>query len=78
VAFGLTGLVFFLLILAYLIFCGVKNRDFLYLSFAAAALISMITEDTLETQAGVTFFTLFTCLFLLVNPRNYVVGGKQL
>jgi hypothetical protein len=30
----------------------------------------MLTEDTIETQEGVTFFTYFTSLFLLAWSRE--------
>jgi len=36
-----------------------------YLSFFIIAVISFLTEDTLETQAGVTFFAFFNSFFLL-------------
>ena len=36
----------------------------------------MVTEDTLETQAGVTFFALFTSIFLFVNPQNPRIDGN--
>jgi hypothetical protein len=32
----------------------------------------MLTEDTLETQAGVTFYALFNCLFLFAKPEEYL------
>jgi hypothetical protein len=31
-------------------------------------LLSMFTEDTIETQDGVTFFAFFNALFLLSYP----------
>ena len=70
VAFGIPGLLWFVFVLLSLLYKRIKQRDFLYCSFALAAIVSMITEDTLETQAGITFFVLFNCLFLFVNPSK--------
>jgi hypothetical protein len=70
IAFGLIGLFIFLFALIY---PAVKQRifgDFLYLSFFLIAFISMLTEDTIETQAGVTFFTFFSCLFLFAGKKE--------
>jgi hypothetical protein len=77
VAFGIPGLLWFLATLLIPLVSGIRNRNFLYASFAIAAMVSMITEDTLETQAGVTFFALFNSLFLFVNPQNSAGGGKK-
>jgi hypothetical protein len=64
VAFGLTGIILFFV---YLFYPYIKLRKFLhpvYSAFFLIALLSFITEDTLETQTGVTFFTYFNSLFL--------------
>jgi len=69
VAFGLVGLFWFLFTLIY---PGIKlNRfsDFLYLTFFIVAIVSFLTEDTLETQAGVTFFA-FLNSFFLFSPKK--------
>jgi hypothetical protein len=63
--FGLPGILFFL---AWLFVPGLINRKTLhpvYYAFMFVFLISMLTEDTLETQAGVSFAVFFSCLFLL-------------
>jgi O-antigen ligase len=67
VAFGILGLIWFMYVLA---FPYTKHGDqgWLFSSFFIIALLSMLTEDTLETQAGVTFFTFFYCLFMFVDP----------
>jgi hypothetical protein len=70
VAFGLTGAVWFIITLFYPLYKRSAKRDFLYVAFSLIAIISMLTEDTLETQAGVTFFALFNSLLLFVNPQN--------
>lgn len=46
-----------------------KKLDLLYIQFFIIIAISMITEDTLDSHAGVTFFAFFNSLLLLVvNP----------
>jgi len=64
VAFGLCGLAFFLV---YLFLPAIHLRGSmhpLYWPFFLIALLSFLTEDTLETQSGVTFFIFFHALFL--------------
>lgn len=77
VAFGIPGLIWFIFSLLMPLMIQVRKKDFLYCAFALVSIISMFTEDTLETQAGVTFFALFTSLFLFINPSNRSVGGKS-
>ena len=60
-AFGIIGFVYFLYMFGYAM---VKRRkNFLALAFLVIAFASCLTEDTLETQAGVTFFAFFYALF---------------
>ena len=69
VAFGIIGLMWFLFALIYP-YMSLRNPGWLFNSFFAIALLSMLTEDTLETQAGVTFFAFFYCLFMFIDPDN--------
>lgn len=64
VAFGFVGLLIFLFYLFYPAIVLRKNLHYLYWPFFIIALLSFITEDTLETQSGVTFFIFFQALFL--------------
>lgn len=64
VAYGIVGLIVFLFYLAYPAIILKKKLHYLYWPFFIIALLSFITEDTLETQAGVTFFAFFNTLFL--------------
>lgn len=64
VTFGFLGFSWFLI---FLFAPGIIQRlwgDFFYTTFFVIALLSMLTEDTLDTQAGISFFTFFSCLFL--------------
>ena len=63
ISFGVAGvLLFFSLIFNFLVI-NFKERHLLALLFMVIAMSSFITEDTLETQTGVTFFALFYGLF---------------
>jgi hypothetical protein len=62
--FGVIGLAWFLFSLIFPAIRLSKFHDFYYLSFFIIAMLSMLTEDTLETQAGVTFFAFFSSFYL--------------
>lgn len=64
VAFGISGLLFFMVYLFYPAIALRKKLHGLYWPFFFIALLSFLTEDTLETQSGVTFFIFFQTLFL--------------
>jgi hypothetical protein len=69
VAFGILGLLYFLFAVCYPVFFS-GNRNYFYLVFFFTLVISMLTEDTLETQPGATFFAFFNALFLFGIPTN--------
>jgi hypothetical protein len=65
VAFGLVGFIWFIFVMFY---PGIKTRNFktyFYIIYFIIFMVSMLTEDTIESQEGVTFYVLFTALFLL-------------
>lgn len=70
VAFGAVGLLLLLAVLLLPYCSNKKNRTYLYSIFLCIILLSMLPEDTIETQAGVTFFAFFEALFLLARPDN--------
>jgi hypothetical protein len=71
VALGIPVLIWFIIILVWPGILLNRFNHFLYLSFWLTALLSMLTEDTLETQAGVSFFTFFNCVYLfMLRDRN--------
>jgi len=63
--FGLFGLALFLWGLFYPVYLQRDQLNYVSVVFLAIALISMITEDTLETQAGVSFVAFFYALLVL-------------
>lgn len=64
VAFGLPGLLFFIGVLIYFVRFAFQQQNFIYLAFLIIAMGSFFNEDTLETQAGVTFFAFLNAVFL--------------
>jgi O-antigen ligase len=70
VAFGVVGLIFFLCYLCYPAIALRKQLHPLYWAFFFIAILSFLTEDTLETQSGVTFFIFFQTLFLWLASFN--------
>ncbi len=64
IALGIPGLLVFLFSIIYPPVALGKFNNYYYLVFFSIAVISFLTEDTLETQAGVTFFAFFSALLL--------------
>jgi hypothetical protein len=71
VALGIIGFLIFIFCIFYPIWLNRNYVDYFYYVFLIIALSSMLTEDTLETQAGVTYFALFNSLLLLQGEKNY-------
>jgi hypothetical protein len=63
VAFGIGGIIYLIGVLGYLLAEAWKRRDLMFTIFLVIASVSFLGEDTLETQAGVTFFA-FICGWL--------------
>lgn len=64
VGFGVFGMAWFLFAL---LFPALKKKgfsDYFFLVFFIISVLSMLTEDTLESQMGVTFIAFFYCFFL--------------
>lgn len=62
ITYGVVGLIIFLMILVWPLFHGYRH-DPNYIMFFILAALSFLTEDTLESQAGVMFFAFFYTLF---------------
>jgi len=69
VAFGVLGMFYLVFALFYPFLAQKLWRNYLYSAFLFIAVFSMLSEDTLETQAGVTFFAFLNC-FLLRNAES--------
>jgi hypothetical protein len=72
IALGIPGLALFLLTLLYPLLKNKMYRNYFYWTFWIIVVISFITEDTLETQTGATFYSLFNALFLFARPETVV------
>ncbi|MES2138782.1 MAG: O-antigen ligase family protein [Bacteroidota bacterium] len=77
VAFGVIGLLWFLITLVYPLLNKKTEFNYLYTTFFIIAIFSFFTEDTLETQAGVTFFA-FLNSFLLFAKKESETTDKHL
>jgi len=75
VAFGIFGLIYFLYALFYPVVKYRRKIGFLFAAYFIIAILSMLTEDTIETQAGATFVAFFFSLFLFRQPF-YQTGGN--
>jgi hypothetical protein len=64
VAFGWPGLLFFIFVLLFSVRYACQQQNYIYLAFLIIAIGSFFNEDTLETQAGVTFFAFLNAIFL--------------
>jgi O-antigen ligase len=70
ISFGILGFLLFIgSLFTPLFYSGIRN-EILYLFFFTLILVSFLGEDTLETQAGVTFFAFFNSLFIFQIFRS--------
>jgi hypothetical protein len=65
--FGMIGLAWFLFAMIFPAIRLNKFHDFYFLSYFIIIILSMFTEDTLETQAGVTAFAFFYSYYLFAK-----------
>lgn len=70
IAFGVFGFLWFLFTLFYPLIAFKKYRNYHYVMFFVLMLLSMITEDTIESQVGVTLFAFFNAFFLFAWHKN--------
>lgn len=64
VGFGIIGLIWFLFAILYPVIKLGRFNDFFFFVFFVVAMLSMTAEDTIESQAGVTFFAFFYTFLL--------------
>jgi len=70
IAFGIVGLSLILFSIFYPVIALKKLKDPLFLVFFLLIMLSMLTEETLEQQDGVTLFTFFYSFFLFLVPKE--------
>jgi len=66
IAFGVVGLLWFILSLIFPLI-WVKRLDYGFYIFTIITVLSFLWEDTLETQAGVSFYAFFNCFYLFAR-----------
>ncbi|MEK6616571.1 MAG: O-antigen ligase family protein, partial [Bacteroidota bacterium] len=71
-AFGIIGISWFLFSIFYPLLREKNFQDYFYITFFIIAFLSMLTEDTLETQAGATFFAFFNSFLLFCREKSEV------
>jgi len=76
--FGIFGLIWFLIVLIAPGYLKGMYRDYFYFVFFWILVISMLTEDTIEDQAGVTFYAFFTSFFLFAREAPEGFFQKKL
>lgn len=72
VSLGFIGLLYFLFCLFKPILQNQLYKNYIYLAFFCIALLSMLTEDTLETLVGATFFIFFNAIFTLSEKSKEI------
>ena len=78
VAFGFVGLALFLIALLLPWLTGQRYHNYLYTVFLVIALLSMLPEDTLETQAGASWFAFFNSLFIFAVEKGKDASQKAI
>jgi len=54
-----------------------RMDDYFIVVFLIIAILSMLTEDTIESQAGVTFFAFFYSFFLFARTATDPIVFKN-
>jgi len=72
ISFGLFGFLYCMFAFIYPLIYENKHGDYWFMMFFLIAFLSMLNEDTLETHAGVTFFSYFYSLFLFARDNKWI------
>jgi len=75
-ALGFFGWLWFMFALIYPGYHLKMYNDYFYLVFFLILTLSMLSEDTIENQAGVTFFTFFTAFFLFARHHKMTMFSQ--
>jgi hypothetical protein len=70
VSFGIIGFAIFIFTMYYPLTIKRVRENKMYLAFIVIITFSMLSEDTFETQAGVTFFAFFNSLYLFAKREE--------
>ena len=72
ISFGIIGFLYSVFAFLYPLFYEKRLNDYWFMMFLAIAFLSMLNEDTIETHAGVTFFSYFYSLFLFARDNRWM------
>ena len=78
ITYGTVGGLIFLGLVLYPFFKKSNRGNVIFMSFGLLFLISCLTEDTLETQAGVMFFAFFSSFLVRYFPSIHLAAGETL
>ncbi|NJM15115.1 MAG: O-antigen ligase family protein [Bacteroidales bacterium] len=70
VTFGAIGFLYLMFAMFYAWGKQLKSQGFFMVLYGTVVFMSMLNEDTLETQAGVTLFTYFFLVFSQFHPKK--------
>ncbi|MEI6683338.1 MAG: O-antigen ligase family protein [Bacteroidota bacterium] len=70
IGFGIFGFIWFLVSLFWPPVMLHRYGDYFFMVFLIISLMSMLTDDTIESQTGVSFFAFFYALFLFGRKEN--------
>ena len=70
VAFGIFGFLYFLFALVYPPLKTRSFNDYFFVAFYAIMLLSMFSDDTLETHSGLTLFAFFSSLLMFGKEKQ--------
>ncbi len=69
--FGIIGFLIFIISVFYPPYINHCYKNIYFVTFLLLITIAMLTEDTLETQAGATFYAFFSSFFIFIyNKKN--------
>lgn len=77
VAFGIFGFLWFVFSLIYPMIKTKKYKDYFFMVFFIVLFLSMLTEDTIEPQDGLSFFAYFYTLFLFQRPTTEKISHEK-
>jgi len=67
IAFGIIGFILIMSAIILPLILEKRKNSYFIIMFFLVSMLSMLNEDTLETQAGVAFFAIFYCLFVFAD-----------
>ncbi|MCX6226097.1 MAG: O-antigen ligase family protein [Bacteroidia bacterium] len=67
ISFGVIGFVLLISAMIFPLIVRKRKNSYFVIMFFLVSMLSMLNEDTLETQAGVAFFAIFYCLFVFAD-----------